>query len=274
MFQNYQHPLNIYIGNVDEADQIFFKVSGTHDVFLTGNYLEHERTGNYNDLMDMEDEEEDDISEDELDDEDEEDELDGIADPRITEIHSAEASPEPSKATSQKGKNKRPAEEVDDESPSLDNMINKSLNPENGGEQKLSKKQLKKMKNNAGNPIAASTAEEKTGANDAQKSRDETNGKAGKGDKKVQFAKNLEQGPTGSPKGDAKASSKKEDKSKPVLGVKMVQGIKIDDKKLGEGPAAKKGDKLAMRYIGKLEDGKVFDGESQRSANALHTNLC
>ena len=247
---------------MDEADQVFFKVSGTHDVYLTGNYLEHESARNYDDLMDMEDEdEEDDISEDDLDDEDEEDELDGLADPRITEIPSAEASPEPSKATTQKGKNKRPAEEVEDESPSLDNMINKSLNSENRGEQKLSKKQLKKMKNNAGNPVAAGAAEEKTGAKDAQKPKDDTNGKAGKGDKKVQFAKDLEQGPTGSPQADAKATSKKEDKCKPTLGVKMVQGVKIDDKKLGEGPAAKKGDKVAMRYIGKLEDGKVFDGE-------------
>ena len=213
--------------------------------------------------MDMGDEdEEDDISEDDLDDEDEEDELDGLQDPRVTEINSAEASPEPSKATSQKGKNKRSAEEVDDESLSLDNMINKSLKPKNEGEQKLTKKQLKKMKNNAGDPVTTGPSEDKTEKKDVQKAKDDTNGKGDKGDKKVQFAKNLEQGPTGSPQTDAKAASKKDDKSKSGLGVKVIQGVKIDDKKLGDGPIAKKGDKVAMRYIGKLEDGKVFDGKS------------
>ena len=34
----------------------------------------------------------------------------------------------------------------------------------------------------------------------------------------------------------------------------------IDDKKLGKGPAAKKGSKIEMRYIGKLKNGKQFDG--------------
>ena len=216
--------------------------------------------------MDMEDEdEEDDISEDDMDDEDEEDELDSLQDPRITEIHSAEASPEPSKANNQKGKNKRPAEDVEDKSPSLDNMISKSLEPESGGEQKLSKKQLKKMKNNAGNPVAAGAREDQMDVKEVQKAKGDINGKGekgDKGDKKVQFAKNLEQGPTGSPQADPKATSKKDDKSKPSLGVKVIQGVKIDDKKLGDGPTAKKGDKVAMRYIGKLEDGKVFDGKA------------
>jgi hypothetical protein len=38
-----------------------------------------------------------------------------------------------------------------------------------------------------------------------------------------------------------------------------VKGVTVDDKKLGTGPAAKKGDRVSMRYIGKLTDGKVFD---------------
>jgi FK506-binding nuclear protein len=75
-----------------------------------------------------------------------------------------------------------------------------------------------------------------------------------KPDKKVQFAKNLEQGPTPSP------PKKENDKVTGTLGVKEVQGVQIDDKKLGKGRAAKKGDQVSMRYIGKLEDGKVFDG--------------
>jgi len=41
--------------------------------------------------------------------------------------------------------------------------------------------------------------------------------------------------------------------------LRTVQGIVIDERKAGTGPAAKKNSRLEMRYIGKLEDGKVFD---------------
>ena len=162
-----------------------------------------------------------------------------------------------------KGKNKRLAEDSDEdvqEGVSIDGLISKSLKPEEpttNGEPKLSKKQLKKLKNNAGKPV------------EAPKDKDNKEEPAAKGDKKVQFAKELEQGPSSSPStlkaevnGVAKSQSKKqEDKSKPSLGVKMMQGVKIDDKKLGKGPVAKKGDTLGMRFIGKLSDGRVFDGK-------------
>jgi len=36
-------------------------------------------------------------------------------------------------------------------------------------------------------------------------------------------------------------------------------GIKIKDSKVGTGPQAKKGNTVLMRYIGKLENGKIFD---------------
>lgn len=36
-------------------------------------------------------------------------------------------------------------------------------------------------------------------------------------------------------------------------------GVIIEDRKIGEGPKAKKGSKVGMRYIGKLKNGKVFD---------------
>ncbi len=76
-----------------------------------------------------------------------------------------------------------------------------------------------------------------------------------KSDKKVQFAKNLEQGPTGSAeKGKPQQGSS--------LGTKVVQGITVDDRKLGSGRTAKSGDKVSLRYIGKLDNGKVFDGKS------------
>lgn len=160
-----------------------------------------------------------------------------------------------------KGKNKRAAEDSDEEPANLDEMMTKALKPAEGvtnGEPKLSKKQMKKLKTNAGKAAEAVVdskyVKEETAAKDSS---------SPKSDKKVQFAKNLEQGPASATKvaADSKAETSNEgDKSKATLGVRTVQGIKVEDKKLGKGPAAKKGAKVGMRYIGKLEDGKVFDG--------------
>lgn len=199
---------------------------------MTGNYVVPDHS--HDDESDEDSEEEDyDLSpdEDELEedyDSEEEDELDGLENPRITELGSDdEEPPKLVEASKDKGKNKRSAAE----SESLDDMISKES-------EKLSKKQQKKLKNNEGKAVAAE-------AKDSPADK-----------KKVQFAKNLEQGPTGSPL--PKKEEKKEDKAS-GLGVKVVNGVTIDDKKLGTGPAAKKGDRIGMRYIGKLQSGKVFD---------------
>lgn len=131
----------------------------------------------------------------------------------------------------------------------------KSLKPEAEEEPKLSKKQLKKQKKNNGEAAAKpEEAKKEEAAKDAST-------------KKVQFAKNLELGPTGSADKSKKetVTPAKDNKKKAELGVKVINGVKIDDKKLGSGPAAKSGDRVGMRYIGKLVDGKVFDCKSKPS---------
>ncbi|KAI9810344.1 MAG: peptidylprolyl isomerase fpr4 [Pycnora praestabilis] len=270
--KNYQQPLDITIG---EDERVFFKVTGTHTIYLTGNYVIPPDDGHnhQHEVYDSDEEEEGyDLSpdEDELNDEEESDDLDALDDPKITEVESEEEAPKLIK-TDKKGKNKRAADDSDNEPASLDDIMAKSLKPAettSNGEPKLSKKQMKKLKNNAGEAVASAVE------NKAVK-RDEKAGKdspaTAKGDKKVQFAKNLEQGPSGTPKevkaevkADAKPTdTKKDEKPKASLGVKTVQGVKIDDKKLGTGPAAKKGDKVGMRYIGKHQDGKVFDANKK-----------
>jgi FK506-binding nuclear protein len=240
MLQNFQQPLDITIG---EDERVFFKVSGTHAVHLTGNYLIPDDDGHnhHHEVYDSEGEDDDEDydlspSEDELEleDDDEEDELDTLDNPRVVELDNEEA-PALVKAE-KKGKNKRAAEE------SLDEIMEKSGKSTEAVEEKLSKKQQKKLKNNKGEAVAAEAAKEKESA---------------KADKKVQFAKNLEQGPTG------KDAPKPATNGKGALGVKVIKGVKIDDKKLGSGPAAKKGDRVGMRYIGKLVDGKVFDSNKK-----------
>ena len=253
-------------------------MSGTHAIFLTGNYVVPADSGHIhqNALYDGEDDEDEyDMSpdEDELEDDDQSDELDDLEDPRITELGSEDDEEAPKlvkKAEAvPKGKNKRVREESPEiEVPaSLDDTIAKSLKPAepstNGasiGEPKLSKKQLKKLKSNTGKAVEAAAENTVIVKEDSVAGAKDS---LAKGDKKVQFAKDLEQGPTKPESDKSKKEIKKEDgKTKPSLGVKTVQGVKIDDKKLGSGPAANKGSKVGMRYIGKLtKDGKVFDGK-------------
>lgn len=187
-------------------------------------------------------------NEDELEllDDDEEDELDDLENPRITEVESEDEAPKLVTKADKKGKNKRSADQIEEAAATLDNLMAKA----EAEEPKLSKKQLKKLKKNNGEAVTAKVEEAKTPDSSA------------KSDKKVQFAKNLEQGPTGSAeKAKPAAVAAKESPAKGALGVKTVGGVKLDDKKLGKGPAAKKGNKVGMRYIGKLLDGKVFDGK-------------
>lgn len=244
--QHYQQPLDI---TVRQGEEVYLCVNGTHDVYVTGNYLA------FPDEDDSEDDEDDGLDElgydlspdeDELDDidESEDDELDGMADPRITEVDSDEE--EVPKLVDAGKKNKKRAAEPEDDA-TLDDMISKT-----NGDAKLSKKQAKKLKKNDGQAAAGAAQPEK------KAEKVEKNDTPSSDKKKVQFAKNLEQGPTGSPKVDA---PKPEAKKEAAKGPRNVSGVTVDDKKEGKGRAAKKGDRVEMRYIGKLKNGKVFDCE-------------
>lgn len=199
----------------------------------------------------------------------ESDELDDLEDPRVMEIDNEDdtVATKPAK----KGKNKRPAQSDDDEEISLDDVMAKvfkrdadspatpaavSKKTEEPAKKltKAEKKAAKKQKNNDG--AAVDVVKEDT--------KEKVNGTTPESDKKsVKFAKNLEQGPTPSAPKPATAAStdtKTSDKKPSVsLGIRDVNGVTVDDRKLGTGPAAKKGSRLEMRYIGKLENGKVFD---------------
>ncbi|KAJ8108428.1 hypothetical protein ONZ43_g6429 [Nemania bipapillata] len=235
--RNYQQPLDITIG---AEEQVFFVAKGTHAIYLTGNFVV-----DMDNVSDSDDEDDEDYELpdgingiDDYESDSEADELDGIEDPRVTELESEEEEEEaPKLVESKKGKNKRPAEE---EAESLDDMITKANTAE---QTKLSKKQQKKLKNNKGEAIAKEEAKA-----DAPKEV------PAKGDKKVQFAKNLEQGPTGPAAATDKGAT---------LGVKVVGGVTIDDRKIGSGRTVKKGNRVEVRYIGKLTDGKVFDSNKK-----------
>lgn len=250
-------------------------MSGTHEVHLTGNYVIPVEDGQ--DPAYAEDEDDYDLSpdENELDaleddsDDEESDELDDLVDPRIMEVDTDEEEAPKLIKPAEKGKNKRPAEDSDEEETHLDDLVAKSIKlaePTTNGEEKpLTKSQKKKLKKLKKNDGEAAPVERITEPSEKRESKGERkSGDAGKkdaatnGEKKVQFAKNLEQGPT--PSGTP--PSKETSKSGATLGVRDVQGVTVDDRKLGSGPQAKKGSRVEMRYIGKLENGKVFDGKS------------
>jgi FK506-binding nuclear protein len=84
-----------------------------------------------------------------------------------------------------------------------------------------------------------------------------------KGEKKDKKAKKGE-----SKEGDSKKEEGKGGDSKQKEGDKgamreLSSGLKIQDAKVGDGPQAKSGMKVNMRYVGKLSDGKVFDSNTK-----------
>ncbi|KAF8840507.1 FKBP-like protein [Paxillus ammoniavirescens] len=115
------------------------------------------------------------------------------------------------------------------------------------GEEKLSKSQkkklAKKLKTADGSAVPAPAEEKETKVEE-------------KKEKKVEEKKD-------------KKKDKKEKKEKGEKDTKEIEkkgeirtldgGVKVRDTKVGTGKMAKKGDKVDMRYIGKLSNGKVFD---------------
>ncbi|KAK6519849.1 peptidylprolyl isomerase fpr4 [Arthrobotrys conoides] len=310
--KTYQQPIQL---TVADGEPVFFKVTGSYTVYLTGNYVTEPRqlppsygrddSEEEDDLysddeeeFDMNDEEElqqvlarlksgayDDVD---ADSDEESDDLDDLEDPRITEIDDDEEAPtlvkskKPEEALTNKEKKaaakaaqlkakaaetaakalsakKRSADEMDIDIPaSSETLSSGAAAPAAATEtpqSSLSKKQQKKLKANSGEPVSVSTPTEK---------------------KKVQFASQLEQGPTpngnkspATPVEKAKSEKTKTEKTKDEKPTtqssksRTVDGVKIEDHKLGSGPEAKKGQKVSMRYIGKLTDGKVFDSNKK-----------
>ncbi|KAI0769387.1 hypothetical protein BD413DRAFT_613934 [Trametes elegans] len=79
-------------------------------------------------------------------------------------------------------------------------------------------------------------------------------------------AANGEAVPAETPEKAEKAEKKSKDKKKEKAekeaapkGQTKQGGVKVVDHKVGTGPQAKSGDTVGMRYIGKLENGKIFD---------------
>ena len=253
-----------------EDDEIYFSASGDlyssgsfailmiSPIYLSGNYVtplnmdsdsdseyDEDEDELYDESPDEDElllEDEDDLLED--DDEDsEEDELDDLNGriEKITEDLSSriEDVPVPTK--------KRPREEPEEEeAPALVDTTKMASAKEDVDMSGMSKSQRKKLKkqrlvSNESNPVNGT-------------------------EKKVQFDT--------TPKGPTPSTSEKSAPPKPALSPQvkveskpnakkekktLSNGVVVEDAKAGTGPMAKNGSKLAVRYIGKLTNGKVFD---------------
>lgn len=117
---------------------------------------------------------------------------------------------------------------------------------------KTSKKKAKKLKAENGEAVPAPAVA--VADADAQKKGEKKDKKAKKGGE--------------SKEGDVKKGEGKEGDAKQKQGDKgsvheLPSGLKVADHKVGEGPQAKSGMKVSLRYIGKLENGNVFDSNTK-----------
>lgn len=207
----------------------------------------------------------------------ESDELDDLPNPRITKLDSTEDKAKASKSKKDtalpngtaKSSNKRPGADLsDDVEEDLDDLIAKEAEKASAEPTKkltkAEKKRAKKLKNNEGVAVPAPTSTADTPT--ALKKDKDTNGTAS-AEKKVQFAKKLEQGPTAKASSDTPptttAPGTSDKKGPSFTTTRTVQGITISDHKSGSGPSASTNSRLQLRYIGKLASGKVFDSNKK-----------
>ncbi|KAJ6499186.1 hypothetical protein C8R45DRAFT_981442 [Mycena sanguinolenta] len=67
-----------------------------------------------------------------------------------------------------------------------------------------------------------------------------------------------------------KEAEKGDGEKKPAVEREVAGGVKVKDTKVGTGPAAKKGHTVSMRYIGKLQSGKIFDSNTKGKPFTFH----
>lgn len=130
---------------------------------------------------------------------------------------------EEAEAETKSSKKRRASTDAD-----LDAVMDEAATAEPKTEKKLSKKERKKLK--AANGEAAP----------APASADDGNASEDSAKKSVSFSN------------DTKPASKL-----------VSGGVSVEDRKTGDGPAAKNGSKVSIRYVGKLKNGKTFDSNTK-----------
>lgn len=133
-------------------------------------------------------------------------------------------------------------EEVEDDKEEAVKPTKRPRESDIHGEDKVGKAEKKKLKAENGKAIPVETpSDQPKGEKKEKKKRDK------KGERTAKDQKEKEE------------DKQKEQKNNQVPKKTIAGGIVIQDKVIGTGPMAKKGDTLKLRYVGKLTNGKVFD---------------
>jgi len=222
----------------EEDDEFLLEVVGKNEVYLTGNYIDQapDQVPYNDDDDDDESEQEGEYALDEVSSDVEINPADIVGLPidedededagRFEEVVSEEEA-----EVEKSAKRRRVSDATEQDAPTSD---------------KLSKK-AKKLKAENGAAVPAPTG------TDAEAS------KKGKKNKKKKGEDAKESHPQTGEDKESEPRQKQGDKGNMR---ELPGGLQIRDAKPGEGPQAKKGVRLSMRYVGKLPNGKVFDSNT------------
>ncbi|KAF7730594.1 peptidylprolyl isomerase fpr4 [Apophysomyces ossiformis] len=244
-----QQPLDV---TFVEGEEVTFFVKGPKKypcstIHLTGNYTFDDEDSELDEDIDMMDlpngidrkraaayldneAEEDEEEEDEDDEEDEEEESDEEEDEEEEEEEVAV-----------KNNKKRPAK-TEEEQPA------KKRKAEQQQEQQIKKQEEQKKQ-----------AELKKKQEEQKKKQEEQKKKQEEQKKQAELKKKQEEQKKQAELKKKQEEQKKQAEEKKSKVVKLPNGLIVEDVKVGNGPAAKSGQRIGMRYIGKLTNGKVFD---------------
>ncbi|CCD27175.1 peptidylprolyl isomerase FPR4 NDAI_0J02830 [Naumovozyma dairenensis CBS 421] len=238
----YQQRLDITIAPEEE---VHFVVTGSYKMSLSGNYVKHPFDAPIDSEDEVEDEEDYEL-EGQSDSEEESDEL--VSTPEEDEeiYHDAE-----DRLNAEIEDDLEEEEDIDAKLEALENAsdIDAHLEDLISKDEKNSKKRKQDKQ-----------AEQSQNKNKKAK-KDKVEEPVSKKVKKVEFKKDLEEGPTKKkqePKQKKQESKPKKEEPQPKKRT-LQGGIIIEDRKVGEGSEARSGARVGMRYIGKLKNGKVFD---------------
>jgi FK506-binding nuclear protein len=153
-------------------------------------------------------------------------------------------------------------EEIIDEKPEGNKTLKRDSETMAAGE-KIPAAENKRQKLEGGKAVTVGTETKADGEDKKDKKKKKKKDKKGKDEKED----------TEIDKAQPEKSSDKKDTSAAQGAVREIAGgIKIKDFKPGTGPQAKKGNTVSMRYIGKLENGKVFDKNTKGKPVGLVPN--
>ncbi|THH19960.1 hypothetical protein EW146_g1320 [Bondarzewia mesenterica] len=242
-----------------EADEEFlFELAGKNTIYLTGNYIDQSPDNvPYND--DSEPEEEDEFDLHELGSDVEVDELE-INGTKSVPLHTSLILPTQGLTTLGSSRFEE-IHDVEEAPKSLKRPRGSdALETDGSTEQKSSKSQQKK----ANKKLKAESGAAILSGSDAKTEKANEEAKKDKKEKKHKKEKKMADGKEGGEGGGEKST----DVTKELAG-----GLKVKDVKLGTGPQAKRGQTVHMRYIGKLQNGKVFDSNTKGKPVSLLVDL-